>query len=69
MVVMHIIGLLMSVDAVTSNRTAQGAIAWGVSLNAVPLVAVPLYAMFARQEFRGYVESFRAREDEVEPLI
>ena len=32
----HVLGLLASVDAVMRNRTAQGASAWAVSLNAFP---------------------------------
>ena len=58
----------MSIDAVMTNRTAQGAIAWGLSLNTFPIVAVPLYAVFARQEFKGYAEKFRDSEEEVDEL-
>ena len=39
----HILGFISSIHAVMANRTAQGAIARGVSLNTFPCVTVPLY--------------------------
>lgn len=36
-------------------RTAQGAIAWAVSLNTFPYVAVPAYWIFGRTKFQGMV--------------
>ena len=42
----HVAGVLCSVDAVMKNRTAQGAIAWSVSLVSVPYVMVPIYLVF-----------------------
>jgi cardiolipin synthase len=53
-IVMHIAGALTSVQAVMSTRTSQGAIAWAVSLNACPYVAVPAYWVFGRSKFDGY---------------
>ena len=44
-----------------STRTAQGAIAWAISLNTVPTVAVPAYWMFGQSRFDGY-ELLRHRE-------
>ncbi|GAG93343.1 unnamed protein product, partial [marine sediment metagenome] len=38
-----------------STRTSQGAIAWIVSLNAIPVAAVPAYWVFGRDKFRGYI--------------
>jgi cardiolipin synthase len=37
----HLAGLVLSVSAVMSTRTAQGAVAWAVSLVSFPYVAVP----------------------------
>ncbi|PYG04311.1 cardiolipin synthase [Thioalkalivibrio sp. ALE21] len=57
----HLLGFLSSLDALMSTRTPQGAVAWIVSLNTVPYVAVPAYWVFGASEFRGYVV---ARRDE-----
>lgn len=46
-------------------RTAQGAIAWAVSLVAFPYIAVPLYWVFGRNKFRGYIELRRSGDQEV----
>ena len=60
-VVMHAFGALSSVQAVMSTRTPQGAIAWAVSLNTLPYVAVPAYWVFGQSRFDGY-ELLRQRE-------
>jgi cardiolipin synthase len=54
-VVAHLIGFYSSIDAVMNTRTAQGAIAWAMSLNFIPIVAVPAYWIFGRSKFQGYV--------------
>ena len=48
-----------AVHAVIHVRTAQGAIAWLLALIAVPLLALPLYTVFGRRRFIGYVEARR----------
>jgi cardiolipin synthase A/B len=58
----HATGFLSSLDALMSTRTAPGAIAWIVSLNAMPLVAVPAYWFLGRSKFQGYV--IGRREDD-----
>jgi cardiolipin synthase len=65
----HTLGFLSSVHAVMTNRTAQGAIAWGVSLNTFPYLTVPLYWVFGRRKFEGYVESWQERHEDVEALV
>ena len=54
-VAFHVVGFLSSIDAVMSTRTAQGAVAWAVSLNAFPYLAVPAYWILGRSRFEGYV--------------
>ena len=61
----HLLGLVMSVHAVMTARTPQGSIAWGVSLNTFPYAAVPLYLLFGRNNFEGYVEAWRQQADKV----
>ncbi len=65
----HTLGVLSSIHAVMTNRTAQGAIAWGVSLNTFPYVAVPMYWVFGRRQFEGYVEAWQGRQKEVKELV
>ncbi len=43
------------------TRTAQGAIAWAVSLIALPYVALPLYIVFGHNKFKGYVRARRIK--------
>jgi cardiolipin synthase A/B len=56
----HVAGFFTSIKAVMETRTAQGAIAWAVSLNTFPYVAVPAYWVFGRTKFSGYVIARRA---------
>ncbi|MEM9803593.1 MAG: cardiolipin synthase [Planctomycetota bacterium] len=58
---MHVLGALLSVHAVMSTRTPQGAVAWVVSLNTFPYVAVPAYLVFGHSKFDGY-ELLRHRD-------
>jgi cardiolipin synthase len=53
-IVMHLLGAISSVQAVMSTRTPQGAIAWAISLNTFPYVAVPAYWVFGQSHFDGY---------------
>jgi len=65
----HLLGFASSIHAVMVNRTAQGAIAWGVSLNTFPYLAVPMYWVFGRRKFEGYVESWQDRQEDVQALV
>jgi cardiolipin synthase len=60
----HVLGFISSIHAVMSTRTSQGAIAWTVSLNAFPYLAVPAYWVLGRNKFNGYVTARRARDRE-----
>ena len=62
-------GLVAAAEAVMKARTAQGAIAWGVSLVAAPFVALPAYLVFGRSKFTGMVEAYEARQQEIDELI
>ncbi len=52
---LHIAGFISSIDAVMRARTSQGAIAWVISLNTVPIVSLPAYWVLGRTKFQGYV--------------
>lgn len=58
--VAHVLGAATSVSAIMETRTSQGAIAWAISLNTMPYVAVPAYWVFGRTGFNGYVTARRS---------
>ena len=65
----EIVGILFAVDAVMRGRSSQGTIAWTIGLVALPVVVIPLYVLFGRTRFRGYVEAIREAGARVgEPL-
>jgi len=53
--VAHLLGLVSSINSVMTTRTTQGAIAWAISLNTMPYIAVPAYWILGRSRFLGYV--------------
>jgi len=57
--VLHGLGIVTAVHAVMKTRTSQGAIAWAGALIVVPYVALPLYWVFGRDRFMGYVTARR----------
>src|SRR5215510_2803182 len=67
-VLAHLLGFFSSVHAVMSARTAQGSIAWAISLITFPYFAVPAYWVFGRSKFRGYVIARRGGLAAVEPI-
>ena len=64
-IVFHVVGFISSIDAVMSTRTAQGAVAWAVSLNAFPYLAVPAYWILGRSKFEGYVTARQEGDQEI----
>ena len=65
MIAFHVLGIISSIHAIMHARTEQGAIAWAVSLNTFPYVAVPAYWVLGRSHFRGYVT---ARQGNLEAI-
>lgn len=57
--VFEALGIATAFHAVMNARTSQGAIAWAVSLVSFPYVTLPLYWIFGRHRFHGYVETLR----------
>ena len=53
----YLLGFLSSINAVMTSRTSQGSIAWVVSLNTFPFIAVPAYWLFGNSRFNGYVKA------------
>lgn len=65
----HVLGLLSSIHAVMSTRTPQGAIAWAVSLNTFPYIAVPAYWVLGRSRFQGYVTARQSGDVKLQPIV
>ena len=64
-IVAHVLGFISSIYAVMETRTAQGAVAWAVTLNAFPYVAVPAYWILGRSRFEGYVTARQEGDHEI----
>jgi cardiolipin synthase len=67
--VVELAGVLAAVHAVMHGRTSQGAIAWGISLVIFPWLALPLYAVFGRIKFKGYLSLRHGRDENVQRII
>ncbi len=65
----YVAGILLAIEAAMKVRTAQGAIAWSVSLVSFPFVSVPAYLVLGRSKFEGMAEAFENRSDEFEHLL
>lgn len=65
----YLAGFACAFHAVMTTRTAQGAVAWGVSLVSFPFVAVPAYLVFGRSKFEGFVEAYEERADDIDHLV
>ena len=61
----HIAGILSSINAIMTARTSQGAIAWAVSLNTFPYIAVPAYWVLGRNRFQGYTAARQSTDVEI----
>jgi len=68
LVAFHLLGLAHILHALMHARTSQGAIAWVVSLIALPFFAIPLYWLLGRSKFSGYVRARRGNDAEMRKL-
>ena len=59
--VAEVLGIITAFHAVMHARTAQGATAWVISLVTMPFVSLPLYWIFGRSKFQGYVKARQQR--------
>jgi len=65
----YIAGIFSAIHAAMTARTAQGAVAWTVSLVSFPFVAVPAYLVLGRNKFEGMATAFNERHDEIEDFL
>ncbi|MFC1898144.1 hypothetical protein ACFLYJ_01085 [Candidatus Cloacimonadota bacterium] len=56
----QVLGIIASLNAIWRGRTAQGSIAWSISLLTFPYLALPLYLIFGDRKFHGYVNARRS---------
>ncbi len=56
----ELVGIVLAFNAVMHARSSQAAIAWAVSLVAAPYLTIPLYALFGRRKFSGYIQARRS---------
>ena len=63
------LGICAAIHAVMTAKTSQGAIAWGISLVSFPWLALPLYAVFGRNKFHGYVSLRQFKDEKIHHII
>jgi cardiolipin synthase len=59
----HVLGAVAACHAILHTRTSQGAIAWAVSLVAMPYFTVVPYLFLGRSKFAGYVDARRVENE------
>ena len=64
----QLVGIVSAIRAVMDARTPQGAIAWAVALVAFPYVALPLFWVFGKRKFEGYVIERRGALSRSNPI-
>ncbi|MDX1680320.1 MAG: cardiolipin synthase [Akkermansiaceae bacterium] len=67
--VLYAFGILHVVHALMHVRTAQGTVAWVVSLISVPFIAIPLYWLLGRNRFTRDVGDRRDQDEELARLV
>ncbi len=67
-VVLHGLGILAAIHAIMTARTAQGAIAWAILLSVFPYLTLPVYGVFGRGKFQGYVKARRAGDSQIDHI-
>ncbi|MGF6790011.1 cardiolipin synthase [Paraburkholderia tuberum] len=61
--VAHILGIIAAAHAILHTRTSQGAIAWAVSLVAMPYLTLIPYLFLGRSKFAGYADARRVENE------
>jgi cardiolipin synthase len=67
--VFYLAGIVAAIEAIMTARTAQGAIAWSVSLVSFPFIALPAYLVFGRSKFDGMLAAYEQRKGEIDGLV
>lgn len=59
-VVLYALAACAMIHAIQTRRRSQSALAWSIALLSLPLIALPLYVVFGRNRFHGYVQAHRS---------
>jgi cardiolipin synthase len=59
----HVLGTIAACHAVLNTRTSQGAVAWAVSLVAMPYFTLIPYLFLGRSKFAGYIDERRLENE------
>jgi len=62
---LHLLGIVAALHAVLSVRTAQGTIAWVLSLVLLPELTLLPYLVFGRSRFEGYIAARRQENQQM----
>lgn len=65
----QILGIVSAIRAVMDARTPQGASAWAIALIAFPYIALPLFWIFGKRKFEGYVIERRSAQSVSSPIV
>ena len=66
---LHFLGTLAAIHAVLTVRTAQGSIAWALSLMFIPYLTLIPYLIFGRSTFDAYIQARRQANQEMHTAI
>jgi cardiolipin synthase len=66
---LHSLGMIAAIHAVLTVRTAQGSIAWALSLFFIPYLTLIPYLMFGRSTFDGYIKARRQANEEMRKAV
>ncbi|WP_448725661.1 cardiolipin synthase [Pseudomonas farris] len=66
---LHALGAIAAIHAVLTVRTAQGSIAWALSLLFIPYLTLIPYLVFGRSTFDGYIKARRQANEEMRKAI
>ncbi|WP_133664152.1 cardiolipin synthase [Paraburkholderia sp. BL10I2N1] len=64
----HVLGTIAACHAILNTRTSQGAIAWAVSLVAMPYLTLVPYLFLGRSKFAGYADARRIENESLRTL-
>ncbi len=67
--VVELLGVVTAGHAVMYARTSQGAIAWSICLVIFPYLTLPLYWVFGRNRFQGYIKARQSGKLEIHRLV
>ncbi|HEV3425228.1 MAG TPA: cardiolipin synthase [Paraburkholderia sp.] len=64
----HLLGVIAACHAILNTRTSQGAVAWAVSLVAMPYLTLVPYLFLGRSTFEGYADARRIKNESLRSL-